>query len=241
MENKIEAILSEDQFGFRKNMGTREAILALRTIIEKIIRKDKPTYIAFVDIEKAFNNVNWSIMFKMLKRAGINYTERRLLFKLYQKEIAVIQFGEIEEETYMRKGLRQSCIFSPSIFNGHIQKAIDIIREKIYLGIEMNVRKIDMLRFVDDIAIIAENEEDLQTILRYMEGTLLNEINMKINTKKTKVLVCSRNRKIRARIHMQNNQEIEQVEEFAYLGSIISEDGRSKRNNKANMSSYDSI
>jgi len=38
---KIEAILSEDQFGFRKNMGTKEAILALRIIIEKIIRKDK--------------------------------------------------------------------------------------------------------------------------------------------------------------------------------------------------------
>jgi hypothetical protein len=50
MEYKIEAILLEDQFGFRKNMGTREAILALRIIIEIRIRKDKPTYIAFVDI-----------------------------------------------------------------------------------------------------------------------------------------------------------------------------------------------
>jgi len=98
MESKIEAILSEDQFGFRKNMGTREAILALRIIVEKRIRKDKPTYLAFVDIEKAFDNVNWAIMFKILKRAGIEYTERRLLFKLYQKETAVIRFGETEEE-----------------------------------------------------------------------------------------------------------------------------------------------
>jgi len=40
-------------------MGTREAILALRTIIEKRIRKDKHTYIAFIDIEKAFDNVNY--------------------------------------------------------------------------------------------------------------------------------------------------------------------------------------
>ena len=30
IEGKIEAILSEDQFGFRKHMGTWEAILALR-------------------------------------------------------------------------------------------------------------------------------------------------------------------------------------------------------------------
>lgn len=66
MENKIEAKFSEDQFGFIKNMGTRKAILALGTNIEKIIRKDKPTYIAFVDKEKAWrvenNREKWRIV-----------------------------------------------------------------------------------------------------------------------------------------------------------------------------------
>lgn len=52
-------------------MGTREAILALRLIVEKGIRKNKLTFIAFVDIEKAFDNVNWEIMFKMMNRAGM--------------------------------------------------------------------------------------------------------------------------------------------------------------------------
>ncbi|KAL4084163.1 hypothetical protein QTP88_027996 [Uroleucon formosanum] len=201
MEYKIEAILSEDQ----------EAILALRIIIEKRIRKDKPTYIAFVDIEKAFDNVNWAIMFKILKRVGTEYTERRLLFKLYQK------------------GVKQGCNLSPSIFNAYIQEAIDIIREKIQLGIKINDRKIDMLRFADDIAVMAENEGELQRMLRCMEETLLNELSMKINTQKTKVLVCSRNNNITTRIHLQNNQEIKQVEEFAYLGSIVSKDDRSKK------------
>jgi len=57
MEKKIEDTLLEDQFGFTKNRGTREAILALRLIIEKRIRKDKSTFITFVDIEKTFDNV----------------------------------------------------------------------------------------------------------------------------------------------------------------------------------------
>lgn len=52
---------------------------------------------------------------------------------------------------------------------------------------------------------------------------------MKINTKKTKVLVCSRNNNIKAIIHLQDNQEIEHVEEFTYLGSTISEGGRNKK------------
>jgi len=65
IESKIEQSLTEDQFSFRKNMGTREEILALRIIIQKRIRKDKQTFIAFVDIEKAFDNVNWKLMFKI--------------------------------------------------------------------------------------------------------------------------------------------------------------------------------
>lgn len=86
-----------------------------------------------------------------------------------------------------------------------------------------------MPRFADDITVIAENEEELQRMLRCIEETLLNELSMKINTQKTKVLVCSRNNNITTRIHLQNNQEIKQVEEFAYLGSIVSKDSRSKK------------
>jgi len=70
IEGKIEAILSKDQFGFRMNMGIWDAILALRVTCNKIIRKNKSTFIAFVDLEKAFNNVNWTVIYKMLRRAG---------------------------------------------------------------------------------------------------------------------------------------------------------------------------
>lgn len=44
-------------------MGTREAILALRTIIEKLIRKDKSTCINFVYIEKSFDDVDLAVIF----------------------------------------------------------------------------------------------------------------------------------------------------------------------------------
>jgi len=192
MERKIEDTLSEDQFGFRINMGTREAILALRLIVEKRIRKDKSTFIAFVDIEKGFDNVNWEIMFKMMKKAGIATKERTLLYQLYKNEIAIIKTGDTQKESKIKKGVRQGCTLSPLIFNAYIQEAIDIIREKIQLGIKVNGYRIDMLRFADDIAIIAENEKDLKTLLETLEQVMEKDLHMKINTKKTKVLVCSR-------------------------------------------------
>lgn len=47
--------------------------------------------------------------------------------------------------------------FSLSMFNAYVQEAIEIIREKLHLGLKMNGRKIDTVRFADDITVIAEN------------------------------------------------------------------------------------
>ncbi|VVC30378.1 Reverse transcriptase domain [Cinara cedri] len=116
IESKIEQTLTEDQFGFRKNMGTREAILALRIIIQKRIRKDKQTFIAFMDIEKAFDNVNWKLMFNMMARVGIKQEDRKLLYKLYKDELAVIKIQDNVEEAKINKGVRQGCTLSPIIF-----------------------------------------------------------------------------------------------------------------------------
>jgi len=136
-------------------MGTREAILALRIIIQKRIRKDEKTFIAFVDIEKTFDNVNWKVMFKMMKRLGIKYTDRKLLYNLYKNEFAVIRIQDEEEEVKINRGVRQCCTLSPIIFNVYIQEAIDMIKEYANLGIKINGQKICMLRFANDIALIA--------------------------------------------------------------------------------------
>jgi len=55
---------AEDQFGFRKNRSTREAILCFRNIVQKSFTVKKYVYIAFVDLLKTFDNVNWNIMMR---------------------------------------------------------------------------------------------------------------------------------------------------------------------------------
>jgi len=56
-------------------------------------------------------------------------------------------------------------------------------QKKTHLVIKLNGRKTDTLRFADDTAVVAENEEDPQSMLRTMEETLLDELNIKINEK----------------------------------------------------------
>jgi len=71
IRKKTEINLGEDQFGFKQGMGTREAILALRTIAERRLNINRNTYIGFIDLEKAFDTVNWNLLMTTLKRTGI--------------------------------------------------------------------------------------------------------------------------------------------------------------------------
>lgn len=43
------------------------------------------------------------------------------------------------------------------IFNAYIQEAIDTMKDRTQVGIEVNGHRIDMLQFINDIAIIAGN------------------------------------------------------------------------------------
>ena len=89
----MEENLGEDQFKFRRDRGTREAILsqtnnyklkALSIIIERAFIREESVYIGFIDLENEFDNVNWKIMFKILMQGGIKFRERRLNYTLYK-------------------------------------------------------------------------------------------------------------------------------------------------------------
>jgi hypothetical protein len=49
IDKKIEDVLGEDQFGFRKGKGTRDAIGMLRIISEQTLKLDEELSICFVD------------------------------------------------------------------------------------------------------------------------------------------------------------------------------------------------
>ena len=132
IEYLSENYLSEDQFGFRKNKGTREAILALRLITAKRTSAGKKTAIAFIDLEKAFDNVNWRIIFQILERLGVKYRDRRVLYNLYKEQVAIVEIGNEREIGKIRKGVRQGCALSPVMFNLYIYDATSQLKLRGY-------------------------------------------------------------------------------------------------------------
>lgn len=67
-----------------------------------------------------------------------------------------------------------------------MEHAIKELRNMDYKGIKINGKEIYMIRYADDIAIVAENANGLKHSLNVMDN-LLNKYNMKINKKKQKL------------------------------------------------------
>lgn len=235
IENRIEELLEGDQFGFRKSRGTREAILTLRLIIEGRIKKNQDTYMAFVDLEKAFDNVKWTKMFEILKKIGLNYRERRLIYNIYKQQQGLIKIEGHERQAAIKKGVRQGCSLSPILFNIYVEEAIKEVKDKYRTGVKIQGKRIPMIRFADDIAMLAETKEDLEEMLNGMNNLLSEEFGLRINSSKTKVMRSSKNEvKDQMKIRI-GNSIVEEVKQFCYLGSKITQDGRSKEDIKSRI------
>ena len=69
------------------------------------------------------------------------------------------------------KGGRQGCILSPCLFNlyaEYIMKNAGL--EEVQGGIKIVGRNINNLRYVDDITLMAESEEELKSLLMKVKG-----------------------------------------------------------------------
>ena len=62
-----DAVLMDEQGGFRVRRGCVDQLFAVREVIDNVIEKDKVVYAAFVDLEKAYDSVSRSKLWVALK------------------------------------------------------------------------------------------------------------------------------------------------------------------------------
>jgi hypothetical protein len=96
IERNTEDALGEDQFGFRREKGTTDAIGMLRIISERNLVIDEELCACFIDWQKAFDRINWTKLMQILKGTGIDWRERRLISKLYMEQSVKVRLDQGE-------------------------------------------------------------------------------------------------------------------------------------------------
>jgi hypothetical protein len=60
-------------------------------------------------LEKALDNMEWNRMFEILKKIGVKYKDRRIIYSLYKNQRAIVKCDGIEKEARIKNGVRQCC------------------------------------------------------------------------------------------------------------------------------------
>jgi len=232
IEAKAKDFIGKNQFGFRKGVGSRDAIGVLRMLCERCLELGNEVFICFVDFEKAFDRVNWIKMMEVLRKIGVDWKDRRMISSLYMEQTATVRVeGEYSEPSFIGRGVRQGCCLSPLLFTVYAEMMMIEAMEGIEEGIKVGGKLLQDVRFADDQAMVASSELGLQKLLDGLVRAA-KQYDMKINVKKTKVMRMSRSGKGNIKILI-DGQLVEQVTKFKYLGSLISGDGRCEAEIKA--------
>ena len=112
-----------------------------------------------------------------------------LLRNLYAGQEAIIRTGHgTMDWLQIGKGVRQGCILSPCLFNLYTKYIMrNAGLEEAQAGIKIAGRNVNNLRYTDDTTLMAENEEELKSLLLKVKEES-EKVGLKLNIEKTKIM-----------------------------------------------------
>jgi hypothetical protein len=212
--------LRKEQSGFRSGKACRDMIVSLRIIVEQSMEYQSPLYLLFVDYERAFDSIDRKCMWAALTNKGLPQKFVNLIKEGYNGyKCRILHEGTLSEEFETSTGVRQGCILSPLLFLVVIDEVLKTTVQDKKRGLmwtfEENLEDLD---FADDICLLSQNGKQLQEKIDHLSRTS-EKAGLKINKIKTKIMRL--NTKAATSIEV-GSEIIEEVEDFTYLGSIIS-------------------
>ena len=148
----------------------------------------KNIYFCFIDYAKAFDCVDYSKLWKILKEMGIQDHLTCLLRNLYANQEVTVRTGhETTDWFQIGKGVHQGCILSPCLFNLYAEYIMrNAGLEEIQAGNKIAKRNIYNLRYADDTTFMAESEELKCLLMKVKKES--EKVGLKLSIQKTKIM-----------------------------------------------------
>lgn len=214
IKTKTESFIKESQFGFRPDRGTVDAIFITRQIIEKAREHNMELHLNFIDFKSAFDTIWRAALWKMLRSIGIDEKIVKIIENLYEDtQCAVVIEGNLTEWFTVEVGVRQGCLLSPTLFNIFLDFVMEDLKS-IQTNLSLSQDLSCDIRYADDTTLIATILAKLELSTAELERSCA-KWGMLINSGKTKVISPNQ---IDITI---NNEKIDKVDSFVYLGSTI--------------------
>ena len=93
MKKEVEAILRDEQAGFRQERSCTDQIATLRKILEQSLEWNTSLFVVFIDYEKAFDSLDRSTLWKLLQHYGIPEKIIRMIRLAYEPSTCQVIHG----------------------------------------------------------------------------------------------------------------------------------------------------
>ena len=116
----------ETQCGFRGNRSTVDMIFCLRQLQEKCIEQDRPLYMVFVNLSKAFDAVWRTGLWQVLRKYGCPKKFTTMFEALHTGMMANVSVGgEVSESSCITNGVKQGCVLAPTLLYIFLSAMLD--------------------------------------------------------------------------------------------------------------------
>ncbi|VDP00733.1 unnamed protein product [Schistosoma margrebowiei] len=210
MKDCEDAKLRDQQVGFRKDRSCTDQIATLRNIVEQSTEWNSSLYINFIDYEKAFDSVDRTTLWKLLRHYGVPQKIVNIIQNSYDGlHCKILHGGQLTKSFEVETGVRQGCLLSPFLF----LLVIDwIMKTSTYEG-KHRIQWTSRMQ--------SQTQQQMQEKTTSVAAASA-AVGLNIHKGKSKVLryntACTNPITI-------DGEDLEDLKTFTYLGSIIDEHG----------------
>ena len=209
-------LLNKSQYGFRKNHSTEQAILEIQNNIIENFKNNKITAGIFLDLSKAFDCINHTLLLNKLENHGIRGNCLNWFRSYLSNRLQYVTLNKINSKPIpVNTGIPQGTILGPLLFI-------------IYMN-DLKTNNGTLISFADDTNLLY-SDNNLNTLETKINQDLiqishwLHNNKLKLNTDKTKLLLfhkdTHKNDNQKLNINIDSNK-IKQYTETDFLGVIL--------------------
>ena len=228
-------ILHNSQSAYRTGKNREQPIHALYTIQVDCYNNNVEVFITFIDLKKAFDLVNRTILGYILKIIGVPELLVCLILNFHYNSTANFRYnGTVHPEIIpLSTGLKQGCVAAPILFLIFFSAIFTLVYKELgpLVGGRIRIQSKDKtfsliniweLMFADDVAIITYSKEDTQKFINCLDK-ICRKFGMEISGTKTEIMhQKKRNDTYPSPKFYLGNHELKLVSNFKYLGTIFS-------------------
>jgi hypothetical protein len=156
---------------------------------------DKKGIIAFLDFEKAFDTIQWSVIYDALTQFNIGPNFIHWVHTIYNESAACVTNNGFASSFFtLERGVRQGCPLSPYLFIAVVELLANKIRKSDNIkGIVIGSTEIKLVQMADDTTVFVSDPDSLENTLKIL-ALFEQYAGLKLNKTKTEAMWLGKDR-----------------------------------------------